>query len=108
MNGQVELTCRTLQAIAHSIMLNARVYDEYINFAFMYMTGHIFPVLSIKHLVKQYGEPTRTQKMATEMKLSVSNPLFIFPCVSQKATAHFDTKALNMRHQSPKKVVSSL
>ena len=71
MNGQVELTCRTLQAIAHSIMLNARVYDEYINFAFMYMTGHIFPVLSIKHLVKQDGEPATPHKLAIGTKPSV-------------------------------------
>ena len=28
MNGQIEVTCRTSQTIAHSIMVHARVLDE--------------------------------------------------------------------------------
>ena len=32
MNGQVEVIWRILQAIAHSIIVHAQVYDEYIQF----------------------------------------------------------------------------
>ena len=41
MNGQVEVTWRTLQSISHSIMVHARVSDKYIYIALMYMTDHI-------------------------------------------------------------------
>ena len=69
----------------------------------MYTTNHIFPVLPIKHLVNQDGEPTIPQKMVTDIKISVSNLCVLFyPCVVQKSTAHVDTKALNMCHQSQK------
>ena len=41
--------------------------------------------------------------METGTKNSVSKPCVLFcPCVVQKATAHFDTKALNMCRQSQK------
>ena len=33
MNGQVEVTWRTLQTIEHSIMVHERVYEKYIHFA---------------------------------------------------------------------------
>ena len=43
---------------------------------------------------------TTPHKMATGTKTSVSNiNVLFFPCVFSKATAHVDTKALNMRHQ---------
>ena len=58
MNVQVEVTWLTLQTIAHSIMLHAHVYDEYIHFVLIYMNDHVFHVLRIKHLVYQVGEPT--------------------------------------------------
>ena len=32
----------------------------------MYMADHIVPVLRIKHLVNQDGEPTTPQKLATK------------------------------------------
>ena len=65
----------------------------------MYTTDHIFMVLKIKHLIDQDGEPTLTQKLTTSSKLSVSKlHVLFFPCVVQKATAHVDTKALNMHH----------
>ena len=32
MNGQVEVTCRTFQTIAHLIMLHTRVSERYIHF----------------------------------------------------------------------------
>ena len=97
------MTWQTLRTITHSIMVHARVSDKYINFALMYTTDHIFPVLPIKHLVNQYGEPTTPQKLVTGTKPSVSNPCVLFyPCVAQNATAHIDTKSLNMRYQSQK------
>ena len=55
-------------------MVHAQVSDEYIHFASMYTTDHIFPVPSIKHLVNQYGEPTTPHKLATGAKPSVTNP----------------------------------
>ena len=95
MNGQVEVTWRILQTIAHSIMVHVRVSDKYIHFALMYTTDHLFTVLPIKHLVNQDGEPTMPHKLATGTKPSVSNlRVLFFPCVLQKATAHVYTKAL--------------
>ena len=63
MNNQVEGKWRKLRTIVHSIMVHAWVYDEYIHFALIYMTDHIFPVLSIKHLVNQDCEPTTSQQL---------------------------------------------
>ena len=51
MNGQVEVTWRTLSTIVHSLMVHARVPENYIHFALMYTTDHIFPVLPIKYLI---------------------------------------------------------
>ena len=100
MNGQVEVTCQTLQTISHSIMVHTRVSDEYIHLALMYKTDHILSVIPIKNSVNQDGKPTTPNKMATGTKPSVSNLRVLFcPYVLQKGTAHVDTKALNMRHQ---------
>ena len=69
----------------------------------MYTTDHIFPVLPIKDIINEDGEPTTPYKLATGTKSSVSHPRFLFfTCVVQKATARFGTKALNMRHQAQK------
>ena len=54
MNGQVEVKWRTWQTISHSVMVYARVSEEYI-FALMHTTYHIFPVLTIKYLVNHYS-----------------------------------------------------
>ena len=103
MNGQVEVTCRTLRTISHSLMVHARVLEAYIHFALMYKTDHIFPVLPIKDLINEDGDPTTPHKLATGMKPSVSHLCVLFcPCVVQKATAHVETKAINMRHQAQK------
>ena len=84
-------------------MVNARVSDEYIHFSIMYTTGNIFTVIPIKHLVNQVGEPTTPHKLETGMKTSVSNlHVLVCPCAVQKATAHVDTKALNMHNNSQK------
>ena len=84
-------------------MVHARVSDEYIHFSLMYMTDHIFPVLPIKHLVNQDGEPTKPHKRETGTKPSVFNLCISFcMCVLQNSTAHVDTTALNMCHWSQK------
>ena len=44
-NGQVEVTWRTLCTIAHALMVHARVPEIYVHFALMYTSDHIFPVL---------------------------------------------------------------
>ena len=103
MNLQIELTWRTLRTIAHSLMVHARILEAYIHFALMYTTDQIFPVLPIKYLINEDGDPTTPHKLAKGMKPSVSHLRVLFcPCVVRKSTAHFDKKALNMRHQVQK------
>ena len=103
MNVQVEVTWRTLRTIAHSLMANARFLEAYINFALIYMIDHIFPVLTIKNLINEDGYPTKTFKLATGTKTSVSHLRVLFVlCVVRKATAHVDKKALKMCHQAQK------
>ena len=69
----------------------------------MYTTDHIFPVIIIKDLINEDGDPTTPHKLATGKKPSVSHlRVLFFPCVVQKATAHVETKTLNMRHQAQK------
>ena len=89
MNGQVKVTGRTFSTIAHSLMIHARVSEAYINFTLLYTTDHIFPVIPIKDLINEDGEPTTTFKLATDTKTSVSHLHVLFcPCVVRKATAH--------------------
>ena len=64
---------------------------------------HIFPVLPIKYRINEDGNPTTPHKLATGTKPSVSHLRVLFcPCFERKATAHVETKALNMRHQAQK------
>ena len=101
MNGQVEVTWRTLCTVAHALMVHARVPEVSVHFTLMYTIDHIFPVLPIKDLINKDGNPTTPHKLATGKKPSVSNLRVLFcPCVVRKATAHVETKALNMRHQA--------
>ena len=103
MNGKVEVTWRTLRTVAHSLMVHARVPEVYVHFALMYTTDHIFPVLPIKDLIDEDGNPTTPHKLATGTKPSVSYLCVLFyPCVVQKATSHVETKTLNMLHQAQK------
>ena len=103
MNGQVEVTWRTLPTIERSLMVHARFLEAYINFLLMYTEAYIFPVLAIKDLISEYGKPTTSFKLATGTKPSVSHLRVLFcPCVVQKATANVDKKALNMCHQAQK------
>ena len=78
MNGQVEVTRRTLRTIAHSLMVHARIPEIYIHFALMYTTYHIFPVLPIKDLIIEDGDPTTPYKLATGTKPSVSHLRVLF------------------------------
>ena len=103
MNGQVEVTWRKLRTVAHALMVHARVPEVYVHFTLMYTTDHIFPVLSIKYLINEDGDPTTPHKIATGTKPSVSHLLVLFcPCVVRKTTAHVEAKTLNMRHQAQK------
>ena len=69
----------------------------------MYMTDHIFPVLPIKDLINEDGDPMTPYKLASGKKPSVSHLRVLFcPCVVRKATAHVETKTLNMHHQAQK------
>ena len=83
MNGQVEVTWRTLRTVAHSLMVHARVPEVYVHFALMYTTDHIFPVLPIKDLINEDGNPTTPHKLATGKKPLVSHLRVLFcPCVA--------------------------
>ena len=103
MNGQVEVTWRTLRTIAHALMVHARVPENYIHFTLMYTADHIFPVLPIRDLINKDGDPTTPYKLATGTKPLVSHLRALFcPCVVRKSTAHVETKTLTMRHQAQK------
>ena len=69
----------------------------------MYTTDHIFPVLPIKDLINENGDPTTPHKLATGTKPSVSHLRVLFcPCVVRQAMANVETKTLNMRHKAQK------
>ena len=78
MYRQVEVTWRTLRTVAHSLMVHARVPEVYVHFAMMYTKNHIFPVLTIKDLINEYGDPTTPHKLATGTKPSVSHLCVFF------------------------------
>ena len=101
MNREVEVTWITLRTVAHSLMVHARVSEAYVHFALMYTADHIFPVLPIKDLINKDGDPTTPHKLATGTKPAVSHlRVLSCPCVLRKATAHVETKTLNMCHQA--------
>ena len=78
MNGQVEVTWRTLRTVTHSLMVHDRVSEAYVHFALMYTTDHIFPVLPIKDLIKEDGDPTTPHKFSIGTKPSVSQDACFF------------------------------
>ena len=85
--------------------MHVRVSGEYIHLSLIFTTDHVFPILTIKHLLSHYGEPTMPHKLATVTKPSVSNVRVLFcPCILQNSTAHVETKTLNICHQSPKQL----
>ena len=73
MNGQVEVIWRTLRTVAHALMVHARVPELYVHFALMYTPYHIFPVLPIKYLINEDGDPKNPHNLATSTKPSVSH-----------------------------------
>ena len=78
MNGQVEVTWRTLRTVAHYFMVHARVPEVYVHFALMYKIDHIFPVLPIKDLINEDGDPTTPHKLTTGTKPSVPHLHVLF------------------------------
>ena len=68
MNGQVEVTWRTLCTVTHALMVYARVLEVYVHFALMYTTDHIFLVIPIKDLINEDGDPTTPHKLAKGTK----------------------------------------
>ena len=72
-------------------MVHAQVSDKYIHCAVMYTTDNIFPVLPIKHLVNQCGEPNMPQKLVTGTKPSVSKPRVLFSHVLYERQLHMLT-----------------
>ena len=69
----------------------------------MYTTNHIFSFIPIKDLINEDGDPTTPHKLETGRKPPVSHLRVVFClCVVRKATAHVETKTLNMRHQAQK------
>ena len=105
MNGQVEVTWRTLHTISQSLIVHARVLEAYIYFAIIYMTDHIFLVLPIKYLINKYGDPTTPFKLAAGTKKSVSHLRVLFcPCVVRKATAHVGKRRLCWNSTASKRV----
>ena len=53
MNRQDEVTWITLCIISQTLMVHARISEEYIDFALMYTTENIFPVLPIKNMINK-------------------------------------------------------
>ena len=101
MNGKVEVTWRTLRTVAHALLVHARVPEVYVHFALMYTTYHIFPVLPIKDIINDDGDPKMPHTLVTGTKPSVSHLRVLFcPCVVRKAMAHVEKNTLNMRHQA--------
>ena len=78
MNGQVEVTWRSLRTTAHSIMVHSRVSEAYIYFSLMYTPDHVFIVLPIKYLINKDGYQTMSFKLATSTKPSVSHLRVLF------------------------------
>ena len=103
MNGQVEVTWRTLRTVAQNLMVHAIVPEVYVHFSLMYTTYHIFPGLTIKYHINEDGNPTTPHKLETGTKPSVAHLRVLFcPCVVQKAKAHVETKTLSIFHQAQK------
>ena len=88
MNGQVEVTWRTLRTIEHSLMVHARVLEEYIHFALIYTTDQIFTVLPIKDLINEDSDLTTPFKLDTSTKPSVSHLRVLFFHVLYRKLLH--------------------
>ena len=76
MNGKFEMTWRKLRTIANLLMVHARVLEAYTHFALMYTEDHILPVLPIRDLINEEGEPTTAYKLVTGTKPPISHLRF--------------------------------
>ena len=84
-------------------MVHARFLEAYIHSTLMYTKYHIFPVLTIKDIMNEDGDPTTPHKLATSTNPSVSHlRVLFFPFFVWKDTAHVETKEFNMRQQAQK------
>ena len=104
MNRQVKVKWRMLRTIVHSNMVHARVSGAYINFALMYTIDHIFPVLSIKNMINEDGQPTTPFKLekGTKPSVSYSRVFYIVHVLYRKLLHILTKKEINMRHQAQK------
>ena len=73
-------------------MVHAKVLEVCINFELMYTTDHISPVLPIKDLVNEDGDPTTSFKLATGTKPPVSHLRVLFLHVLYGKLLHTLTK----------------
>ena len=84
-------------------MLHTRTLEVYIHFTLMYTIDHISPVLPFKDLINKDSVQATPYKLATGMKTLILNLcVLFFLCVVKKATAHVETKLLNMHCQAQK------
>ena len=85
------------------MMVHARVAEEYIHHAVMYAAHRVFPVLPIKDLVNEQGEPCTPSELMHGEKPPVRHLITLFcPVIVKKHTAMKDKKMVNMRHQAQK------
>ena len=92
MNGQVKVTWITLRTIEHSLMVNARILEAYINFALMYTIDHIFLVIPIKDLINEDGNPTTPHKLATGKNLQCLNYACLRLCLNVLRSFMYNTQ----------------
>ena len=102
MNEQVKVTRRSLRTIAHTIIVHDIVSEAYIHFALMYMTDHILPVLPIKNLINEDGDPTMPFKHTTGTKPSVSHLRVLFFHMLYGKLLHTLTKGVKYMSPSAK------
>ena len=83
MNGKFEMTWRKLRTIANLLMVHAQVLEAYTHFALMYTEDHILPVLPIRDLINEEGEPTTAYKLVTGTKPPISHLRFFRMCCAE-------------------------
>ena len=76
MNGQVEVTWRTLRKIAYLLIVHVRVLEAYIGFTLMHTADDILPIIAIKYPIKKYDKPVTPLKSKQVRNLSYH--LFVF------------------------------
>ena len=91
MNGQVKVAWRTLRTISNYLIVHDRFSEAYNHFTLMYTTDNIFPVLPIKYMTNEDGNPTTPFKLATDTKPSVSHlRVLFFHFLNWKSTTHVE------------------